>query len=104
MARYIDAEELQEEIKSLSVMLGGNSVFKTAKESVLRIIDDQPTADVMEVKHGHWIEDIKEIVPLNGIVPIKTLVGYRCSECGRAEICKEPYCNCGAKMVRKGDT
>ena len=42
MARYIDAEELQEEIKSLSVMLGGNNVFKTAKESVLRIIANNP--------------------------------------------------------------
>ena len=62
------------------------------------------TADVVEVRHGHWIEDIKEIVPLNGIVPIKALVGYRCSECNRAEFNKEPYCNCGAKMDGGRDT
>ena len=97
MAKYIDADELTEEIKSLSVMLGGKNVFKTAKESVLRIIDDQPTADVVEVKHGEWI-------------PVQyTYFGlkrYECSECKDDEYWqkrylehKEKYCpNCGAKM------
>ena len=56
------------------------------------------SSDVVEVKHGHWIEDIKEICPFNGIVPMKALVGYRCSVCNRPEFLKEPYCNCGAKM------
>lgn len=48
---YIKRETLAEETKSLSVFLGGDNVFnKTSKESVLRIIDEQPTADVVEVE------------------------------------------------------
>lgn len=47
---YIERKELFEEIKSLSVFLGGVNVFnKTAKESVLRVINEQSTADVEEV-------------------------------------------------------
>ena len=50
MAEYIDREALFEEVKSLSVFLGGDNVFnKTSKESVLEMIDKQPTADVVEV-------------------------------------------------------
>ena len=56
-----------------------------------------PAADVEEVKHGHWMDNIKTISTV-GTPNIKALVGYKCSECGRAEVCKEPYCNCGAKM------
>lgn len=54
--------------------------------------------DYAEVKHGKWLDDIKEIMPLNGNILRKALVGYRCSECGRPEFNREPYCNCGAKM------
>ena len=50
MAEYIEREALYEEIKSLSVFLGGDNVFnKTAKETVLKIINEKPTADVVEI-------------------------------------------------------
>lgn len=50
MAEYIERENLVDEIRSLSVSLAGNNVFdKVAKESVLRVIDEQPTADVVKV-------------------------------------------------------
>ena len=51
----------------------------------------------MEVKHGEWIDNIK-VISTVGMADIKALVGYRCSVCGREEVAKEPYCNCGAKM------
>lgn len=52
MARYIDADELTKEIKSLQISCGGKNTFPdTVKESILRIINEQPTADVAEVKH-----------------------------------------------------
>ena len=65
---------------------------------LLKRLEELETADVVEVKHGEWLDDIQEICPLNGIIPIKALVGYRCSVCNRPEFLKEPYCNCGAKM------
>lgn len=57
----------------------------------IRYID---AADVAPVRHGRW-EPV-----LEGVwnVPIPVLVGWRCSQCGRTEQEKEPYCNCGAKM------
>lgn len=58
MTRYIDAEELYDEIKFLSVFLGGDNAFnKVAKESVLDMVDKQPAADVVEVKQIEIIRD-----------------------------------------------
>lgn len=54
-------------------------------------------ADFVEVKHGHWIDDIQKITTVAG-VECNGIVGYKCSLCGRHEGSKEPYCNCGAKM------
>ena len=63
----------------------------------LKCADFKNKADFVEVKHGEWIEDMKALSTVAG-VEMKALVGYRCSLCGRAELRKEPYCNCGAKM------
>ena len=54
--RYIDAEELAEEINSLHVTITGGrlngkaffrEIMEEYKKSILRIIDEQPTADVV---------------------------------------------------------
>ena len=58
MARYIDADELINELsaacmpiyeKGITGILGDNS-------SIADIINEQPAADVQEVKHGEWRE------------------------------------------------
>ena len=58
------------------------------------------TDDVVKVfvpvRHGRWIEK-QEKDTFAGY-----LYSYECSECGRVEQCKEPYCNCGAKMDLEG--
>ena len=67
---------------------------------IIRRIESEahfPTADVEEVKHGAWLDYIEQGTTVAG-VSASGLVGYRCSECGRYEGKKEPYCNCGAKM------
>jgi hypothetical protein len=95
---YIEDTNLIEEIKSLKISLGGKDIFPDeAKESVLRVISEQPTADVVEVKHGTWL-DYKQKITTPAGVEFEAVVGYRCSLCGRTEIKREPYCNCGAKM------
>ena len=58
-----------------------------------RIIADFPAEDVEPVRHGRWIEK-QEKDTFAGY-----LYSYECSECGRVEQRKEPYCpKCGAKM------
>jgi rubrerythrin len=76
MARYIDAEVLKRKL------IDEKHFFPAI---VARAIEDTPTADVEEVKHGEW-ED------RDG----KTW----CSLCGQSnKQYKPPYCpHCGAKM------
>ena len=90
MAEYIEREALKAKF-----MEHYSSEYAVAL--VLALIDNQPTVDVAEVRHGKWNEDWKVICTVAGI-DRKSLVGYRCSLCNRAEFLKEPYCNCGAKM------
>ena len=47
---YIEIQNLKDDISSLDVTVGGKSILNDdAKSSVLRVIDEQPTADVQEV-------------------------------------------------------
>ena len=93
MGRYIDA----------GVLIGKLVAEKHFYPAIVaRAIDDTPTADVEEVKHGEW-------------VPVQyTYFGlkrYECSECRNDEYWqkrylehKEKYCpNCGARMDGGGN-
>lgn len=63
---------------------------------ILQLIDEQPTANVVEVVHGEWLEDIA-YYDENGCPCIVA----RCSNCGEAYPTYN-YCpNCGAKMEVK---
>ena len=95
MNRYIDADALTAEFKRLT--LGENSLIERIfADGVYAVIETFPTADVVEVRHGEWIEH--------------TYGELKCSICG---IVQEDYphrynycTNCGAKMDgerREGD-
>ncbi|MBS7189436.1 MAG: hypothetical protein KH055_07730 [Ruminococcus bicirculans] len=101
MARYINADNLINELsaacmpiyeKGITGILGDNS-------SIADIINEQPTADVQEARHGKW--ENTELMYENGCT--------RCSECKTEyyasdleEICGDTfptYCPlCGARM------
>ena len=84
MAEYIDRNELIENLKKFA--------SEHFNDLIKMLIEKQPTADVMEVKHGKWIW--KE---LYGSI-WSTLV---CSECEESEGANKnfDYCpHCGAKM------
>lgn len=83
--RLIDANKLP-----YYAVMGGNLVVY--KDD----IENAPTIEAEPVRHGRWIKK-QEKDTFAGY-----LYSYKCSECGRIEKCKEPYCNCGAKM--DGDT
>ena len=96
MSRYIDAKELRKAYRdwfdTYDWHHNGKDYEKTTISRAVRILDEQPTADVVEVKHGHWI------INDNGT--------YSCSVC-QSWIPNEQhyyanYClHCGADM--RGD-
>ena len=96
MARYIDADKLIEStiVKFKCVPLVGVTNYIYGEECfggehLDTLINEQPTADVVEVKHGEWLYNVKY---------------YSCSICAGkrfnlllgtdAEFCP----HCGAKM------
>lgn len=95
MSRYIDAEEFIEDIKIeyTNFMMDGlkgtpRRMALSAKDVVERI-NEIPTADVQEVKHGIWTT--KRTLYHDGET--------YCSLCDYESEAKHKYCpSCGAKM------
>ena len=108
MSRYIDADNLINELsaacmpiyeKGITGILGDNS-------SIADIINEQPTADVQEVKHGEW-KSMFMVVAYEYAGKTFDFRGIKCSECGKEIISlihesfrpKPNYCpSCGARM------
>ncbi len=79
MARYIDAEKLENEVFT-------PHIYDINRDDLIALIAEQPVADVVEVKHGEWQRQ------KNGFY-------FLCSVCGKAAATKGNYChNCGAEM------
>ena len=88
MARYIDADRLKRTFASGIRVYDGMCKI----DDVMHNIENEPTADVVEVKHGEWIKCQK----LYGIGH-----EYVCSACekGIRQYEGQPFCSeCGAKM------
>lgn len=101
---YIECETLKNEISLLTVSVSGKQIFSDeAKSSVLKIIDEQPTADVQEVRHGKWIPTHYERGIFDGCNFDK------CSVCGYERVIEDlkyktiyKFCpECGAKMDKE---
>ena len=64
-------------------------------EECIIYIEDCPTADVQEVKHGRWEDNYVG----------DSIEGLYCTECGEICGCEFDYCpNCGAKMDEEVQT
>ena len=89
MSRYIDADNYKKDLIQLGFL----------PALVVRVLDKQPTADVVEVRHGRW--DKKFSYSYNW----DDFYSLTCSECGAniGETSQKEkdhkFCfNCGAKM------
>lgn len=85
MSRYIDAEPLE----------------KNCTQLFADIVKAQPTADVVEVRHGHWIRGRKICD-----IPNDSDYEWKCSECYHTDVhnakIQVDYCwHCGAKMDKE---
>lgn len=98
MDEYVSKETLLKAVEKMDRLdKETNTKYEYDKEGYILLIQNAPTADVVEVRHGKWLDDEKTIATVSG-VEMKAIVGYRCSRCGRPEFIRELYCNCGAKM------
>ena len=87
--RYIDANELIANLVKFD--------YEHFSELTRMLIEKQPTADVVEQKHGYWIKN-QYISKVIGI-PVKKEFVFICSLCGHNAIGKSKYCReCGADM------
>ena len=98
MPRYIDKDKLINGLKEDCATLVKERRFDDYVQGYSSAIDDiiaEPTVDVQEVKHGHWVEQVK--IKKDGKV---RLVHWQCFLCGcflgtnTANYCP----NCGARM------
>ena len=101
MSRYIDADAFIEDIKTeaMNLYLDGMKGTPRPRDELYAIIDrieEQPTADVVEVRHGRW--EKRTFVGYGGEIKH----GYHCSECNTTWDEPTNHCpNCGAKMAGK---
>ena len=104
MAEYIDREKLLEDFERIEQ---SNKLVPWDLNPVAFFVavQDAPSADVVEVKHGQW--KALPFVPAAGIPTAEAI----CSECGRDVVYQvvddrymfENYCpHCGAKMDKGG--
>lgn len=96
MARYIDAEKLKCSIDSET-----DSIFDwgmTIEElyyNLCKLIDDEPTVDAQEVKHGYWQNKYR-----SGTTVKEGVVSSCCDMWNNR---KSQFCpNCGARMDGDG--
>lgn len=98
MSRYIDADAA---VKRFEELHGSENTLLNSYNAdwVISFVETQPTADVQEVKRGHWI------------YPDDYQIACTCSCCGwngllyESDVGDMPYCpNCGAKMNGQEET
>ncbi len=107
MARYIDAEKLKCSIDSeTDSIFDWDMTIEELYYNLCKLVDDEPTADVDEVKHGEW-KPMFMVVAYEYAGKTFDFRGIKCSECGKEIISlihesfrpKPNYCpSCGARM------
>ena len=103
MAEYIEREALLDHFQfRIPVTSEIGNVYKECVDTARKIIIQVPAADVVEIRHGVWVEGAEHFT--NGFYEAE------CSECNNYIRWNEGnsgdwnYCpNCGAKMDGKGE-
>ena len=103
MAEYIERESLVENLRKSHEYHARNSREEVLLYRDIRIVSEQPVADVAPVVHGHWIRYHEADIGWDEY-------GYRCSNC-KIELEDKDFwdmftkrCpNCGARMDGDGN-
>lgn len=105
MTEHIEKEKLQKDF--IEHFCNGSNYVSIFIDDILKFIDDEPTADVAEVRCGRW-EEVDWVEPDgHGFGTVRTpKAGLRCNQCSnvfkKELLWKRNYCpNCGAKMAEE---
>ena len=98
MAEYINRDELVENLKKFAP--------EHYTDLINQLITKQPTADVVEVRHGEWIKHKRNIPKMRefhdkcmGMHMNEKSIFWICSCCNQWGNVHDKYCRvCGAKM------
>lgn len=103
MAEYIERESLIEVLRKSHSYHARTSRDYSLLGRDIRLVKEQPAADVVEVVHAAWTD--KGFCTNCGHRAYIACVGFNCTGGTRVEHERTPYCaGCGAKMDRKDDT
>lgn len=93
---YIEREAMIQRLKNTPLFSNFNTGGIFLRDGVIDLVEKQPAADVVEVKHGEWVL----------VKPRRTgrNATYKCTCCGKLrssyynDVQDWEYCPCGAKM------
>ena len=94
---YIEREEIIELATKLKPRFA--PLHRLVLEAFVYAVKDIPNAEVDPIKHGEWLPYTEYYDDDYSECNMRKV--WACSRCGRLEKYKEPYCNCGAKMIER---
>ena len=92
MKEYIEKAAVKDEILSWAVCINHPELL--SKEDTMYCIDNIPAADVVEVRHGHWIGEIDD---RDGHIWME------CSECHKIRIVDDFCSACGTRIDKEDE-
>lgn len=100
--RYIDTKNINLKGK-FSCGINEDGILYVPFREIQKIIDDVPTADVEEVKHGYWIKIRYQVYECSCCKRSVYLEGLNVTDENETKLLRElyPYCHCGAKMDKE---
>ena len=91
MKEYIEKAAARNAVKRV---IGDQDHICKAMMDFYVALNEVPVAEVVEVRHGRWIDVSGESSNLN----------WKCSLCTKRVLQKSPYCpNCGARMNKEDE-
>lgn len=98
MARYIDIDG-KDMLTKFTLCL--DMPYRQGWNACLDYLQIRVVEDVAPIKHSKWIKCFKLKKKKGMLIFPSEPSYYRCEECGRIELNKEPFCNCGCKMDKE---
>ena len=108
MKEYVERAAVKDEILSWAVCINHSELL--SKEDTMYCIDNIPAADVVEERHGRWVDENKNPIPWDECNSKCPSHSAYCSECGEWLTGSDEYpaiglyCpNCGARMDKEDE-